>query len=81
MRGRLDDGGLLGLDGPLTRSRDQNSISQQPFDVDVMNSDIIPSPEAVAGEIEALSDNARVLVSEPLQRNLEAARKFSHTSW
>ena len=74
MRERLD-GGLLGIAGPVTRSRDPGSIRQQPFDVDIMDSEVIPSPGAVGGEMEALGDNGRVLVSDPLQRNLEAARK------
>ena len=75
MRERLDDGGLLGIAGPVTRSRDPGSIRQQPFDVDIMDSEVIPSPGAVGGEMEVLGDNGRVLVSDPLQRNLEAARK------
>lgn len=74
MRERLD-GGLLGIAGPVTRSRDPGSIRQQPFDVDIMDSEVIPSPGAVGGEMEVLGDNGRVLVSDPLQRNLEAARK------
>merc|ERR1712079_278589 len=39
--------------------------------------DVVPSPGAVAGEMESLGDNARVLVSEPLQRNLEASHYLS----
>ena len=74
MRERVE-GGVLGLDGPITRSREQG-IRHQPFAVDVMDSDIVPSPGAVAGEMEPLGDNGRVLVSEPLQRNLEATRMY-----
>jgi hypothetical protein len=76
MRERLD-GGLLGIAGPVTRSRDPGSGRQQPFDVDIMDSEVIPSPGAVGGEMEALGDNGRVLVSDPLQRNLEAAHYLS----
>ena len=75
MRERIE-GGVLDLDGPVTRSRDQG-IRPQPFAVDVMDSDVVPSPGAVAGEMESLGDNGRVLVSEPLQRNLEATRMYS----
>ena len=74
MRERLE-GGVLGLDGPVTRSRDQG-VRHQPFIIDDPDLDVVPSPGAVAGEMESLAgDNARVLVSEPLQRNLEASRK------
>ena len=72
MRERIE-GGVLSLDGPRTRSRDQG-IRHQPFDA--MDSDIVPSTGAVSGEMEPLGDNGRVLVSEPLQRNLEATRKY-----
>ena len=73
MRERIE-GGVLSLDGPITRSRDQG-IRHQPFAVDVMDSDVVPTAGAVPGEMEPLGDNGRVLVSEPLQRNLEATRK------
>ena len=76
MRERLEGGSVLGLDGPVTRSRDQG-IRHQPFIIDDPDLDVVPSPGAVAEEMESLgaADNARVLVSEPLQRNLEASRK------
>lgn len=70
MRERLEAAtsgpGALSLSGPVTRSREQG-LRHQAFGV--MESE--PAPLEPSSETQA----ARVLVSDPMQRNIEAARE------
>lgn len=75
MRERLASGGDLGLSGPVTRSREQGLRGTQAFAVEVMETEHPGSPSSLGIEPSlGESHSNRVLVSEPLQRNLEAAR-------
>ena len=76
---------LTGAAGPITRSREQGQLRGDgggAFTVEVMDTDHPGSP--TSGPLDTIEpslgasgggNSNRVLVSEPLQRNLEAARK------
>jgi hypothetical protein len=66
--------------GPVTRSRDQGLRA---FATGMDAAEVAPSlprsPSRAANSVDTLGETsaARVLVSDPMQRNLEAARKLS----
>ena len=79
MRERLASGAgdlSVSLSGPVTRSREQGIRGA--FAVEIMEPEHPGSPAAASLGMEPTHGEShanRVLVSEPLQRNLEAARK------